>query len=65
MNELLLTFKDVEQMLGVSRNTLRRLIKEDGLPVVDLGSRNPRIRMQDFEQWLDSKTVIKQENEQE
>lgn len=56
-----LTLDDACEYLQVSRNTLDKFIKEQGLPVVILGARNPRIITTQLQEWLEGRSVTKEE----
>lgn len=49
-----LTISAVAELLDVSRATADRLIREEGLPYVRIGS-NKRIRRTDLEGWLNAR----------
>lgn len=48
----LLTLRDVAERLGVHRNTLRKYIASQALPVVQLGPRTTRVRRSDLEMFV-------------
>ncbi|MDI6894837.1 MAG: helix-turn-helix domain-containing protein [Bacillota bacterium] len=50
--EELLTFREAQKLLKVSRSTMYRLIRSGLLPVARLGPRSPRFRKEDLEAML-------------
>lgn len=55
----ILTLDQVCDYLKVSRNTLDGFIKNEGLPIIDLGERNPRVKFAHLQEWLDKKSITK------
>ena len=51
-----LTVEEVANMLRVSPNHVRRLMRED-LPYIQIGERTKLIDAEDLQQWLESRKV--------
>ncbi len=56
MNETLLRFEDVERMLGISRETIYRMIKRGEIPTVRIGMRNVRFSPSDIDRLVQKST---------
>lgn len=57
MNTQLLNYDDAAKRLGVSRNTVKAMVAEGKIRVVDLGRKTKRIRESDIEALIDAKTT--------
>jgi excisionase family DNA binding protein len=51
----LLTVQQCAELLAVSRPTIYRLVRDDGLPVVRPTGNDIRFRPEDLEAWLQSR----------
>ena len=58
--EPLMTIDEVAKFLGMSKNTVYRLVKEEGLPAIRLVNRF-RFRRTEVEQWLIARNVEEEE----
>jgi len=55
----LMSFAEAAKYLCVSTRQVYRLLEEGRIPVVKVGLRSPRIRPEDLEKYLDSKTSLR------
>jgi len=53
----LLTYREVAELLHVTRETVRQYARVHGLPTVRLSARVVRVREQDLMAWLAARTV--------
>src|SRR5262245_20173552 len=52
----LMTMRDLEQVLRLSRQTTWNLVRAPGFPLIELGNpRRLRVRKDDFLEWLETK----------
>ncbi len=57
MNEPLLTINEAAAVLKVSRSKVYELIDNEQLPVIRLGDRTPRFKMDEIVEWLNNRSV--------
>ena len=55
--EELLTVKQVAEILRVSKQEVYRLVARRRIPYIRFSIREIRFRVEDFEEWLRSKTI--------
>lgn len=53
----LLTLDEACQYLGITRNTLDKLVAESDFPITQIGERNPRVKFEHMQMWIDKNTV--------
>src|SRR6266704_1195289 len=54
----LLTIAQVADLLCVHRTTVYDFIKKEGLPVLKLGSRSPRVDSSKLQQWINDRAGL-------
>ena len=54
----LLTISQAAEYLGVCNSQVRKLIKTEGLPFVEIGVRGKRFRREDLEAWTAARVVV-------
>ena len=52
MSPLVYTYAEAAERLRVSERTVQRLVAEGRLPAVEVGTRNPRIAVEDLENYV-------------
>ncbi|TYS91946.1 helix-turn-helix domain-containing protein [Rossellomorea aquimaris] len=52
---LVLTAKDIQEILGVGKRKSYEIMEEKGFPIVRLGGKLKRVNRDDFFEWLDCK----------
>lgn len=55
--EELLTVKKVAEILGFSRQEIYKMVAKKKIPHTRISKRGIRFRIEDFEEWLQSKTI--------
>jgi len=53
----LMTLDEVCEYLRISRSTLAGMIKMEKFPVIQLGEKNPRVKFEHLQKWLDEQTT--------
>ena len=57
MDDRLMTKGEVLKHLQITRGKFEELVKDDGLPCIRVGSYKRYVRLNQLNQWLDSKTI--------
>lgn len=57
-----LTYQETADLLGVTVDTVKKWIKQEGLKVIDLGHKLKRIDYRDLQKFLDLRKVLEYRN---
>ena len=57
MDDRLMTKGEVLKHLQITRGKFEELVRDEGLPCIRVGSYKRYVRLNQLNQWLDSKTI--------